>query len=250
MAAMKIIASYSIKGGVGKTTAAANLAWLAANEGRRVLLWDLDPQGGATWLFKVKPKVKGGGEALVAGTLDMADAIKSSDFDNLDVLPSDFSYRNLDLLLDAEKKPTRTLSQLLDGLSKRYDIVILDCAPSVSLVSESIVRAADLVLAPVMPSPLSMRTLDQLREFIDDTKGKSPKLLAFLSMVDRRRRLHKDLVEELPGSRSDVATAVIPAASAVEQMGVHRAPIVQWQPRGAASQAYEELWREARKRLK
>ncbi|HIZ98259.1 MAG TPA: ParA family protein [Candidatus Janibacter merdipullorum] len=247
---MKIIASYSIKGGVGKTTAAANLAWLAANEGQRVLLWDLDPQGGATWLFKVKAKVKGGGEALVGGKRDLAHAVKASDYDNLDVIPSDVSYRNLDLLLDAEKKPTRMLGDLLATLSKKYDLVVLDCAPSISLVSENIVRAADLVLAPVMPSPLAVRTLDQLRDFIDDTKGKSPKLLAFLSMVDRRRRLHKDLVEELPGSRKDVARTVVPASSAVEQMGVRRAPIVEWQPRSPAAQAYRELWAEALKRLK
>lgn len=246
---MKILASYSIKGGVGKTTAAANLAWLAAQEGRRVLLWDLDPQGGATWLFRVKQKVKGGGEALVSGKRELTDAIRASDFDGLDVMPSDFSYRNLDLLLDAEKKPTRMLATLLDGLSKEYDLVVLDCAPSVSLVSENIVRAADLVLAPVMPSPLSVRTLDQLRDFIDDTKGTSPKLLAFLSMVDRRRTLHKQLLEELPGSRKDVATSVIPAASAVEQMGVHRAPIVQWQARSPAAQAYTDLWREVSARL-
>lgn len=246
---MKVLASYSIKGGVGKTTAAANVAWLAAQEGQRVLLWDLDPQGGATWLFQVKAKVKGGGEALVSGDRKLADAIKETAFDNLDVLPSDESYRSLDLVLDGEKKATRTLDRMLDGLSKKYDLVVLDCAPSLSLVSENVVRAADLVLAPVMPSPLSVRTLDQLRDFIDDTKGKSPKLLAFLAMVDRRRRLHKDLVEELPGSRKDVATTVIPAASAVEQMGVRRAPIVQWQPNSDAGQAYAQLWQEARKRL-
>lgn len=247
---MKILASYSIKGGVGKTTAAANLAWLAANEGRRVLLWDLDPQGGATWLFRVKAKVKGGGEALVSRERELAKAIRASDVDNLDILPSDFTYRDLDLLLDAQKKPTRTLERLLGGLASEYDLVVLDCAPSVSLVSENIVRAADLVIAPVTPSPLSMRTLDQLRDFIEDTKGSSPTLLAYLSMVDRRRKLHKELLEELPGSRKDVARTVIPAASAVEQMAVHRSPIVQWQPRSAAAQAYTQLWQEARRRLK
>lgn len=246
---MKILASYSIKGGVGKTTAAANLAWLAAQEGRRVLLWDLDPQGGATWLFRVKPKVKGGSQGLVSGKRKLTEAIKASDTEGLDIVPSDFSYRELDLLLDAEKKPTRKLAAMLERLARDYDLVVLDCAPSVSLVSENIIRAADVVLAPVMPSPLSVRTLDQLRDFIADTKGRSPELLAFLSMVDRRRRLHKDLVEELPGSRKDVATTVIPAASAVEQMGVRRSPIVAWQPRSAAAQAYTDLWREASERL-
>lgn len=246
---MKIIASYSIKGGVGKTTAAANLAHLAASEGRRVLLWDLDPQGGATWLFRVKSKVKGGGEALITRERELAKAIRASDLENLDILPSDVTYRDLDLLLDAQKKPTRTLERLLKSLSGDYDLVILDCAPSISLVSENIVRAADLVLAPITPSPLSMRTLEHLRDFIEDTKGSSPKLLAYLSMVDRRRKLHKELLEELPGSRKDVAETVIPAASAVEQMAVRRSPIVAWQPRGAATQAYTQLWQEATRRL-
>ncbi|QYJ04268.1 ParA family protein [Nocardioides panacisoli] len=246
---MQIVASYSIKGGVGKTTTCANLAWLAASEGRRVLLWDLDPQGGATYLFRVRAKVKGGGEALVSGKRDLLQAVKASDYENLDLLPADFSYRNLDLLLDAQKKPTKRLSRLLAEMADEYDVVFLDCAPSVSLVSESIVRAADLVLAPILPAPLSVRTLEQLRDFIDDTKGSSPALLGFLSMVDRRRKLHKDLVASLPEEYDDIATTAIPAASAVEQMGVRRAPIVSWAPTAAASKAYRALWDEARAAL-
>lgn len=246
---MRILASYSIKGGVGKTTAAANLAWLAAAEGRRVLLWDLDPQGGATYLFRVKPKVKGGGAALVTRRRAMMEAVKASDFDNLDLLPSDFSYRNLDLLLDAQNKPTRRLGQLMAGLRKEYDVVVLDCAPSVSLVSESIVRAADLVLAPLVPSPLSIRTLEQLRTFIDGSKGRDPELLAFLSMVDRHRKLHRELADTLPAEHQEVAATVIPAASIVEQMGVRRAPVVAWARSAPAAHAYQELWSEASSRL-
>lgn len=246
---MKVLASYSIKGGVGKTTAAANLAWLAAQRGKRVLLWDLDPQGGATYLLRVRPKVKGGGKALVRGERELTDAVKASDFDNLDLLPADFSYRRLDLWLDAQKKPTRRLGQLLAGLTQEYDLVLMDCAPSVSLVSENIVRAADLLLAPVLPTPLSLRTLDQLDSFAAGTKGKTPPVLAFLSMVDRRRRLHRDLVESFPGARADVARTVIPAASAVEQMGIRRAPVVEWAPRSTAGRAFSELWTEVAARL-
>jgi chromosome partitioning protein len=241
---MKVVASYSIKGGVGKTTAATNLAWLAAEEGMRVLLWDLDPQAGATYLFRVRPKVKGGGKTLVRGRRELTDAVKASDFDNLDLLPADFSYRRLDLWLDAQKKPTQRLGRLLDGMAEDYDLVLMDCAASVSLVSENIVRAADLLLAPVLPSPLSLRTLDQLDRFAADTKGKTPAMLAFLSMVDRRRRLHRDLVESVPNARAGVAHTVIPAVSAVEQMGVRRAPVVEWAPRSRAGRAYTELWAE------
>ena len=96
---MKIYASYNIKGGVGKTTAAVNLAYLSAADGDRTLLWDLDPQGAASFLFRIKPRVKGGGQALIQGTKTLDDAIKGTDFDCLDLLPADFTYRNMDLLL-------------------------------------------------------------------------------------------------------------------------------------------------------
>jgi|RhiMetdeSRZDD1v2_1073273.scaffolds.fasta_scaffold23923_6 chromosome partitioning protein len=241
---MKVLATYSIKGGVGKTTAAVNLAALAAKEGRRVLLWDLDPQGGATYLLRVRAKVKGGGRGLVRQRLRLADAVKASDFDNLDLLPSDFSYRHLDLVLDGQKKPTRTIGHLLATLSADYDVVILDCPPSVSLVTENVVRAADLLLVPLLPAPLSVRTMDQLDSFIATTKGKSPAVLAFLSMADRRRSLHRRLVEELPRERPDLVDVVIPVASAVEQMGVRRAPLVTWSPANPASQAFARLWQE------
>jgi cellulose biosynthesis protein BcsQ len=247
---VKVLASYSIKGGVGKTTAATNLAWLAANEGRRVLLWDLDPQGGATFLFRVAPKVKGGGKALVGGKRDLHDAIKASDFNNLDLLPADLSYRYLDLWLDAQRRPTKRLGLLLDTMQDYYDLVVMDCAPSVSLISENIVRAADLLLAPVQPSPLAMRTLDQLATFAAETKGRTPPILAFLSMVDLRRKLHRDLVEAAPSGRVELADTAIPAAAAVEQMGLRRAPLVQWAPRSTAGRAYAALWREVVDRLK
>ena len=97
---MRIYATYNIKGGVGKTTTAVNLAYLAAEAGLRTVLWDLDPQGAASFMFRVKPKVKGGGRALISGKRPLDDAIKGTDFDNLDLIPADFTYRNMDLLLD------------------------------------------------------------------------------------------------------------------------------------------------------
>jgi cellulose biosynthesis protein BcsQ len=247
---VKVIAAYSIKGGVGKTTAATNLSWLSAAEGRRTLLWDLDPQGGATFLFRVQPKVKGGAKALMRGGKEVADAIKASDFPNLDILPADSSYRYLDLFLDEQKRPTKRLGILIDRLAEEYDLVVMDCAPSVSLISENIVRAADLVVAPVLPSPLSLRTLDQLAAFAEETPGRTPPILAFLSMVDMRRRMHREMSEHVPDKRIEMARTSIPAAAVVEQMGTHRAPVVQWAPRSSAARAYAALWREVADRVK
>jgi len=241
---MKILATYNIKGGVGKTATAVNLSYLAARDGLRVLLADLDPQAAATYLLRVRPRVKGGGNALIQGSRELDAAIKGTDFDNLDLLPADFTFRNLDLLLDATKKPTRRLARLLRPLGGEYDLVFLDCPPGISLVSESVLHAADIVLVPIIPTTLSLRTLDQLTEFISGFDGQRPEVLAFFSMIDRRKRLHNEITERLPAERKDVATTAIPALSMIEQMAVQRAPVTAFAPRSAAARAYAGLWAE------
>jgi chromosome partitioning protein len=245
---MRIFASYNIKGGVGKTATAVNISYLAARDGYRVLLWDLDPQGAASFLFRVKPRVKGGGKALIQGRRPLDEAIKGTDFDNLDLLPADFTYRNLDLLLDEAKRPERRLATLLAPLKSEYDVVILDCPPSISLLSESVLHAADLLLVPLIPTTLSVRTLDQLTEFVGGFNGHRPGVLAFFSMIDRRKRLHNQIAQDLPEQRPDFAAAAIPALSVIEQMSVQRAPVSVFAPRSQASRQYAALWQEARQR--
>jgi chromosome partitioning protein len=248
---VKVLATYNIKGGVGKTAAAVNLAYLAARDGYRVLLWDLDPQAAATFLFRVRPRVKGGGKALIKGSRSLSAAIKETDFANLDLLPADFTYRNLDLLLDAAKRPTRRLASLLAPLSADYEVVFLDCPPSISLLSESVLRAADLLLVPLIPTTLSVNTLDQLTGFLaglDGTSKLQPGVLAFFSMTDRRKRLHREISAELPADRSDFAATSIPALSAIERMSVQRAPVAATAPGGTAARRYGALWREASER--
>ena len=166
-----------------------------------MLLWDLDPQAAATFLFRVRPRVKGGGKALIAGKRPVDGAIKATDFENLDLLPADFTYRNLDLRLDGEKQARNPARSLLAPLRPEYDLVVLDCPPSISLLSENVLHAADLLLVPLIPTTLSVRTLDQLTDFIAGFDGDRPKILAFFSMIDRRKRLHKEIAEELPGQR-------------------------------------------------
>ena len=246
---MKIYATYNIKGGVGKTTTAVNLAYLAATESKlRTVLWDLDPQGAASFMFRVKPRVKGGGKALIRGKRPLDDAIKGTDFDNLDLIPADFTYRNMDLLLDDAGGSDRKLKKLLAPLAAEYDAVFLDCPPSISLVSENVLHAADVIVVPLIPTTLSVRTLDQLTEFVDGFRGHRPDVLAFFSMVDRRKKLHKEITESLSSERPDVAATVIPYLSIVENMSVERAPVTIFAPRSAAARAYRALWSEIRAR--
>ena len=248
---MKVLATYNIKGGVGKTATAVNLAHVAASQGHRVLVWDLDPQGAATFYFRVKPKVKGGGKAIVRGSLELGEAIKATDFDNLDLVPADFSYRHLDLWLDDAKKPLARIRRALRQVSDDYDYVFLDCPPSISLTSESVFRAADALLVPTIPTTLSLRTYEQLDRFVEENPDmvRELEILGFFSMVDRHKRLHRRFMSDLRTAHPDILETTIPNSTDIERMGVHREPIGAYGRGSRPARAYEALWAEIQARL-
>ena len=240
-----ILAAYNIKGGVGKTSAAVNLAYLAARGGASTLLWDLDPQGASTYLLRVKPKVKGGGRRLVIGRTDPDARIKGTDYEGLDLLPADFSYRHMDIHLDSAKRPRRQLARVLEPLEAEYEYVFLDCPPSISLASESVFEAADALLIPLLPAELSARPLDR----IEEVAGPGLRLFAFFSMVDSRKRMHRDVMERFVAERPEMLHTVVPLAADIERMGQARAPLEEFAPRTRAAAAFRELWEEIRERL-
>lgn len=246
---MRTLALWTVKGGVGKTAAAVNLAHAAAGDGLRTLLWDLDPQGAASFYLRVPAEVTGGVETVVKRSRALRPHLRPTEFPNLWILPADFSYRHLDLELDGRKKSTRRLADKLAGLAGDVDLAILDCAPSVSLVSEAILRAADGVAVPVIPSTLSMRTLAQVRTFVGEMPaGRRPWLAPFISMLDRRKSLHLQIQADCLADPGFLRTA-IPTASVVERMGVVRAPVAATLPSQPAARAFNELWSELRDRL-
>jgi cellulose biosynthesis protein BcsQ len=223
-----------------------NLAWVAAHDGRRVLLCDLDPQGAASYCLRLAPKVKGGARAVLERPDRVAARIKGSDFDGLDLLPADFSFRRMDTLLDDMRSPRKRLRKVLGELVDDYDLIVLDCAPSISLLSENVFRAADLLLVPVLPSPLSLRTLGQLRRHLQRKGPSGLEVACFFSMADARKRLHKDTIAGHLGRTPGLLRTVIPYASDVELMSVRRAPLPSYAPRNPAAQAYGRLWQEVR----
>lgn len=241
---MNIIATYNIKGGVGKTSTAVNLAYIAAQNNYKTLVWDLDPQGASSYYFRVKPKVKGGSKGLIAGDRELDGLIKATDFENLDLLPADFSFRNLDLVLDARKKPTQRLKKLLTPLTKEYDFIILDCPPNISLLSEAIFEASEVLLSPIIPTTLSLRTLEQLKTYIKDNKLKHLQLVPFFSMADRRKKMHREIMQTLAEKHPDILQSIIPYASDIERMGWERMPLGAYTHKGRSVEAYKALWQE------
>jgi cellulose biosynthesis protein BcsQ len=244
-----VLATYNIKGGVGKTSAAVNLAHLAAREGHRTLLWDLDPQAASTFLFRVRPQVEGGADDLMNRRTPVMAQIRATDHDGLDLLPADFSYRHMDLALDGFKHPTRRLGRVLEPLESEYDYIFLDCPPSISLVSESVFEAADALLVPIIPATLSSRTFDQLAELTAGEGG--PQVFAFFSMVEVRKPLHRVVMARVRALHHlTMLGAAIPASDDVEAMGEERDPVAAYAPGSIAALAYEALWWDLKRRLR
>ena len=246
---MITIACYNIKGGVGKTAAAVNLSYLAAQGGANTLVWDLDPQGAASFYFRIKPRIKGGSSRLFHRKRDLDEVIKATDFPRLDLVPADFSYRNMDLLLERQRKPGTRLKKLIKPLQSEYHFLFLDCAPSISLVSENIFAAADVLLVPTIPTTLSLRTLEQLLDFCDSMDYAHLAVIPFFSMVDRRKTLHRELVDKRRGILQNAPLNYIPYASEVEQMGLRRAPLESYAHASPAARAYRDMWAELQPRL-
>jgi chromosome partitioning protein len=241
-----VLATYNIKGGVGKTSAAVNLSYLASLEGRRTLLWDLDPQGASSYLLRVKPKVRGGVRNLLRLKSGVETLIRGTDFERLDLLPADFSYRHMDLTLGAIKRPGRRLARVLEPLRAQYDFIFLDCPPSISLVSESVFEAADALLVPIIPATLSSRTFEHLSRLVRD----GPTVLAFFSMVDVKKALHRQVMAELRAiAPTEILGAGIPSSEDVERMGVERDVVASFAPGSPAETAYRALWWDIRRRL-
>lgn len=241
---MKRLAVYNVKGGVGKTACAVNLAYFAAASGLHTLLWDLDSQGASSWYLHGEPgeeKTK----KVLDGVTPVGRLVKPTPYDRLSVIPADFSYRYFDIMLRKVEPPRETLLRLLKPFSEQYSLAVLDCPPSLSNLADNVFTAADLVLVPVVPTWLSLRAFEQLRDYFRSEGFPVKKLRPFYSMADRRRGLHRELLETPPELMKTGLKSVIPYSAMVERMGDRRAPIACFAPADdAALLAYAELWLE------
>ena len=239
---MKIVACYSNKGGVGKTATSVNLAYASAVSGRTTLLCDLDPQGASGFYFRVKPSRKLKKQAFFRDVDCFTGAIRESDFANLDLLPANMSYRDFDIFLSRMKNSRSRLKKALKALGTEYDVIILDCPPNISLLSENVFKVADKIVVPVIPTTLSERTLEQLYEFFGDKKYQKKKILPFFSMVQKSKKLHRGTMIKLQKKYRNFLDKSIPFSTDIEKMGVHRAPVLTYAGSRPAAKAYEDVW--------
>ena len=240
---MKTIALYSIKGGVGKTATAVNLAYLSSLNSGPTLICDLDPQGASSYYFRISASSKYNSDKFLKGSKSIYSNIKATDFENLDLLASDFSYRNLDIELAEKKNPLKKLRKNLEALSEEYRYIFFDCPPNLTLLSESVFAASDIILVPMIPTTLSIRTYTQLIDFFKANKLDTAKIMTFFTLVEKKKKMHRDILKEYrhaPGFLSQT----IPCNCEVEKMGFYRAPLNAVMPNALAAKAYLSLWNE------
>ncbi|HNP21460.1 MAG TPA: ParA family protein [Panacibacter sp.] len=242
---MVCIALYNLKGGVGKTATAINLAYLAAANGLKTVIWDLDPQGSSSFYLNVQPSIKNESRKLLSNEITLKEAVQDSAFENLWIVPSDMSARNADVVLDEMKQSKKKLKSLLSGL-RNFDLVILDCPPGISLLHDNIFNAADWLLMPNIPTTLSIRSFETVLHYFKENELDAGKIKCFFSMVDHRKNLHHEVMQEFYRDKIFFKN-YIPYLSDVEKMGTHQQPVFEYANSSYAAQCYRDLWQEIKK---
>jgi chromosome partitioning protein len=238
------IAVVGVKGGVGKTTTAVNLAGLAASGGLRTLVWDLDPQGAASYALGFDKRGKGATRHVTKKRPDLDDAVFRTVTPGLDLIPADISLRTLDLELARRARSRRRVGDALASIVDDYDVVLIDCPAGITLANEGAMRAAQVYLAPVVPSALSVRAFEQLVTYVAESRKADGQLMGFLSMVDLRKRGHRELAQSLPRDHPQILHASVPASAAVEAAPQQGTPFVFTRRKSRVAIAYRNLWTE------
>lgn len=245
---MTVIGVYNIKGGVGKTATSVNLAYLSGDDEWNTLLWDLDPQGSASYYYGQTEGNNISIKKIVSGKVDLRDLICSTGYEKLDIIPADISYRHIDTVLDQVKKSKKRIKESLKDIKKNYDVVFIDCPPAMSLLAENIFFACDYILVPIVPTPLSIRAYEQLMNFYSKEGLDTSMLIPFFSMVEAKKNTHRDSMLELRSEFSNICQSNIPFNSDIEKMGIYQKPLFAYNSNAKVRNAYKDLWLEIKKK--
>ncbi|HEX6882251.1 MAG TPA: ParA family protein [Planctomycetota bacterium] len=240
---MKALALYSLKGGVGKTTAAVHLAHLAAHAGRTTLLWDLDPQGSASWIYRVRVDAASRPKRWLREPAELWAAIRGSDWPGLDLLPADLALGGLEASLGREEEPVAALAAVLAELGTRYERIVLDCPPAFSRLVRCALQSVHALVVPTIPTPLALRTLATLYPELKAERRRGLRVLPFFSMVDARKALHREVRAFARREGLGFLASEVPYSARVESVTVQRRPLTAAASEAAAA-PFVELARE------
>ena len=240
---MEVIALYNLKGGVGKTTGCVNLAYAAAKDNYNVLVWDLDPQGAASF-FLGAAEAHTSIKKIVGNQQDLSQSIVPSAFPNLDLIPADLSARNMDILLNQHKESgAKQLKALLKPLKSQYDFIFLDCPPGFSTLADGVFKVADIILMPAILTTLSVRTYEIVKSYFETHKINVDKLMCYFNMVDIRKSLHVEVMQSF-AKDFRFFQYYIPSSSEIEKMGVSQKPVLATHPNSRGTHSFLALWQE------
>ena len=180
---------------------------------------------------------------MLSDGADIAEGITQTDFENLDLISADQSPKSMDVLMEEMKSSKKKLKNVLHPLSKNYNYIFIDCPPGLSALAENVFYAADIVLMPVIPTTLSIRTYQMVKTYFKEKDIDLSKLMCFFTMVDLRKNMHHEIMEQLFKDKRFFSN-YIPYLSDVEKMGVYQAPIETFARSSYAAKCYSDLWEE------
>lgn len=250
------LALVNVKGGVGKTTTAVSLAAAFARSGLKVLVVDLDPQGSATTSFGVTREEASPSVAeVLLGETEAAEAIRETRVEEISLLPASLRLAGADLALARRQEPDKLLKRALSPVRRRYDVIVFDCPPGLSILTTNALNAAHAYVVPVLPHYLDMEALAGFFEAISSLKeriGKLPELLGILlTQVDHRTQVTDEVVAAIRATWGKrVFRTEIPVNVRLAEAPSHGRTIFELQSWSTGALAYGKLGGEVLRRAR
>ena len=245
----KVISVANQKGGVGKTTTTVNLSTLLAKKGKKVLLIDTDPQGNATSGLGVTKELENSVYDILVGEIGFDETIQETAIKNLKICPSNISLAGAEVELVSMMSREQRLKTKLDVIKDQYDYILIDCPPSLGLITLNAFTASDSVLIPVQCEYFALEGLGQLLNTVNLVKKHLNKNLeiegALLTMYDARTNLSNQVVKEVKKYfENKVYKTVIPRNVRLSEAPSYGMPITEYDARSKGAKSYEKFTKE------